>query len=156
MDKSPQTSFAVGLAIATLALPAPAAALCPAQLNGTLTAIAAESLGEQARWGALVQPLGNVDAPLAAHSAERYFTPASNVKLFTSAAALVALGPEFRITTSLHAIPTDSTSETVALRVVGRGDPSFDSEDLQQLAQQVSRAGISQVDQPLIGDERYL
>ncbi|MEO0407972.1 MAG: D-alanyl-D-alanine carboxypeptidase/D-alanyl-D-alanine-endopeptidase, partial [Cyanobacteria bacterium P01_A01_bin.135] len=47
-------------------------------------------------------------------------------------------------------------SETVALRVVGRGDPSFDSEDLQQLAQQVSRAGISQVDQPLIGDERYL
>lgn len=157
-------SSGLSIAAAWAALPVPATqaqpALCPAQLNHTLAAIAEDALGEQARWGAVVQPLGDPDADsLAAHRSQQYFTPASNVKLLTSAAALVALGPNFQITTSLYAVPTASrtglAADSVDLWVVGRGDPSFDGADLQQLAQQARQAELPPINQ-LVGDERYL
>ncbi|MGF1537152.1 MAG: D-alanyl-D-alanine carboxypeptidase/D-alanyl-D-alanine-endopeptidase, partial [Elainellaceae cyanobacterium] len=161
------TVAGIGLALSMLPGPAlaqPSRRLCPVQLGGTLEAIAAQSLGEQARWGALVQPVLEGAPALYARSPQQYFTPASNVKLLTSAAALAALGPDFRIVTSVH-VSDDALGEGrpeagaaadgVDLWVAGRGDPSFDDDDLQQLARQVRRSGISRV-RHLIGDERYL
>ncbi|MGF1513032.1 MAG: D-alanyl-D-alanine carboxypeptidase/D-alanyl-D-alanine-endopeptidase [Elainellaceae cyanobacterium] len=155
--------------------------LCPAQLGNSLEAIASESLGKQARWGALVQPL-STDAsppPLYAHNPRQYFTPASNVKLLTSAAALAQLGPDFRIRTSVYAVSPEErvqaaegpvnldavnldavnldavNLDAVNLWVVGRGDPSLDSDGLQRLAQQIGQAGIARVN-GLVVDESYL
>ncbi|MGB3615690.1 MAG: D-alanyl-D-alanine carboxypeptidase, partial [Elainellaceae cyanobacterium] len=147
-------SFAVAVA-AHPAAAQEALALCPTQLGARLEAIAAEQLGDRARWGALVQPLAEDSPTLYASNAQQYFTPASNAKLFTSAAALAHLGPKFRIATAVYTDAPEAPQGAVDLRLVGRGDPSFDSADLQLLAQQVSQAGITQVNQ-IIADERYL
>jgi len=104
----------------------------------------------RARWGILVEPLA-ADAtkpPLYSHDAQRYFIPASNVKLLTTAAALLQLGANYQIRTSVYQVGTNS------LRVVGRGDPSLTVAQLTDLAQQLKRQGIKNV-QELIVDDGY-
>lgn len=58
--------------------------------------------------------------PLLARHAERPMVLASNTKLFTAAAALLALGPDYRWTTDLY-------YDNGLLTVVGGGDPSLRS-----------------------------
>ena len=68
----------------------------------------------------LANPLVNIDG-------DKYFTPASNLKLFTTAAALELLGANYQIRTSLW---IDKTGE---LSVRGGGDPSFTEDTLKSL-----------------------
>jgi D-alanyl-D-alanine carboxypeptidase/D-alanyl-D-alanine-endopeptidase (penicillin-binding protein 4) len=82
----------------------------------------------------------------------RYFIPASNVKLFTTAAVLQGLGPQFRIRTSVYQ-GSESPNRTV-LRIVGRGDPSLTDEQLGNLADQLQQRGIPRVDR-VIADDQY-
>ena len=98
----------------------------------------------------LINPASTVnqDHALYRRDAERYFIPASNVKLLTTAAALHKLGSEFRIRTSIYEAGDDS------LRVMGRGDPSLTDAQLRELAQQLKRQGIRKV-QRLIVDDGY-
>ncbi len=60
------------------------------------------------------------------HNGEKLFVPASNMKLFTSAAALIALTPDFRFETGLF---TDGTAHSGVLRgnliIKGSGDPTI-------------------------------
>lgn len=137
--------------------------ICPAQLAREMEAIANRPQFSRARWGILIQTLpsvGNSQATLSqvlyAREAQRYFIPASAAKLFTSAAALHKLGPQFRIRTSIYG---ENYGENVqpnatVLRVVGRGDPSLTNAELQILAQQLQNRGITQIRQ-LIGDDQY-
>ncbi|MBD0307353.1 MAG: D-alanyl-D-alanine carboxypeptidase/D-alanyl-D-alanine-endopeptidase, partial [Microcoleus sp. T1-bin1] len=99
------------------------------------------------RWGILIQPLSSTTT-LYSRDAQKYFIPASNVKLLTTAAALQKLGADFRIKTSVY------RGENGSLYVAGRGDPSIAEAQLKSLAQQLKQRGISQVNQ-LIGDDSY-
>lgn len=79
-----------------------------------------------ADWGILVadQRTGRT---LYAHDASRFFTPASNAKLFTSSLALAVLGPDYRWHTTLETsghVAADGTLEG-NLVLVGRGDPNL-------------------------------
>lgn len=127
--------------------------ICPAQLAGSLNAIANRSQS-QVRWGVMVQTLGDRASrkTLFARNAETLLIPASNNKLLTTAAALKALGPQYRIRTAVYG---DSSQPTLAtLRIVGHGDPSLTTAQLTTLAQQLRQKGIRQVAQ-LIGDDTY-
>lgn len=53
--------------------------------------------------------------------------PASNMKVITAGAALVALGPDFRFETTLW---LDRANGTVRLTLVGSGDPALDDPEL--------------------------
>jgi len=125
--------------------------LCPADLQASIDAIANRPEFDYARWGILIQPLSS-DIPLYSRERDRYFIPASNGKLFTTAAALSQLGADFRIRTSVYGTPVDNA--ITQLRVVGRGDPSLSTDQLKDLAQQLQRQGIQRVDQ-LIVEDRY-
>src|SRR5690242_4660139 len=75
-------------------------------------------------WGLLI-----VDAEsgekLYEQNADRYFVPASNMKLFTSALALAKLGPDYRFHTTLETGGAVSNGVlTGDLALVGRGDPN--------------------------------
>jgi D-alanyl-D-alanine carboxypeptidase/D-alanyl-D-alanine-endopeptidase (penicillin-binding protein 4) len=97
------------------------------------------------------------------HNAQRLFLPASNMKLFTAAAALSQLGADHRFETRLLREPSG------ALVLLGGGDPTMssrvypyakDSEPLpslhaiEALADQAVAAGLRRVDGDIIGDDR--
>ncbi|PPS42704.1 D-alanyl-D-alanine carboxypeptidase/D-alanyl-D-alanine-endopeptidase [Chroococcidiopsis sp. TS-821] len=121
--------------------------LCPTQMGTAIEQITNRPQFSRLRWGILIQTLTTA-RNLYSQDAQKYFIPASNTKLLTTAAALQRLGAQFQIRTSVYA-SGDS------LRIVGRGDPSFTDTQLQALAQQLSRRGIRQVNQ-LIADDGYL
>src|SRR4030095_11943201 len=91
--------------------------------------------------------------------------PASNMKLYTVAAALDRLSPDFRFTTSVYAAAKPDSSGVIRgdLIVFGRGDPSlaarFNNSDyfkgINDLADKIVAAGVKRVDGDLVGDESY-
>lgn len=122
--------------------------ICPAQIATKIDAIVNRPLFNRVRWGILVQPLSS-QKTLYSRDAQKYFIPASNTKLLTTAAALQHLGVTFRFRTSIY------QQENGIFSVVGRGDPSLTDTQLQLLAQQLKKRGISQIQQ-LIADDSYI
>ncbi len=122
--------------------------ICSTQLGTAIDAVINRPLFSRVRWGILVQPLSSGQT-LYSRDAQKYFTPASNLKLLTTAAALQQLGANFRIRTSIY------QNGNGVLRVVGRGDPSLSDTQLQTLAQQLKQKGITQI-QRLIADDSYI
>lgn len=121
-------------------------ALCPAQLATAIETVTNRREFSRGRWGILIQTTASGDT-LYSHDADKYFIPASNVKLLTTAAVL-QLGSQFRIRTSVYATGDGG------LRVVGRGDPSLTDAQLKELAQQIYQRGIRQYSQ-LIPENGY-
>lgn len=130
--------------------------LCPAELSSNIDAVINRPQFRRARWGILIEALLSDDGNLASkinkdhilysHDAQRYFTPASTMKLLTTATALRQLGSEFRIRTSVY------ENGVGWLRVVGRGDPSLTDAQLRELAQQLKRQGVRNVGQLVVDD----
>ncbi len=114
------------------------AGMCRAELPGKIDAIAQNPALNGANIGILIEAT-NTDAPLYARRAQEKFVPASNVKLLTTAAALQSLGPDFSIRTSVFGQPN---TPDPALYVVGRGDPTFTSYQINLLANQLKQQGI--------------
>lgn len=164
-----QRSYLYGLGLLSLlALATPAAALCPAQLPTAIAAITQDPQFRRVRWGILVQSLEpalpqTLPQTLYAENSDQYFTPASNVKLLTTAAALEQLGPQFRFRTSVYQIGDRGT----VLRIVGRGDPTLTETELRELADQIavqiarqiagqaSRLGLTPIDLLILDDRHW-
>src|SRR3712207_6351608 len=100
--------------------------------------------------------------------ARKWMQPASNMKLFTVAAALDRLTPDYRFVTSVYAPARPDAAGTVRsdLVVYGRGDPTFAtrfnpegntdySHAIDSLAADVYAAGVRRVEGDLVGDESY-
>ena len=98
-------------------------------------------------------------------NANKFVRPASNMKLYTVAAALDRLTPDYHFITSVYAQEKTDKSGTVKgdLIVYGRGDPSiaarFNNEDyfkgINVLADRIVTAGVKRIKGDLIGDESY-
>ena len=111
-----------------------------------------------ATWGALVVSLTYGDT-LFSWRADTRLTPASNAKLFTTAAALHYLGDGYRFLTVLFADGPIANGELFGdLVLYGTGDPTFalDTASLAPFADSVVRAGIRRVRGDLVGDASYL
>src|SRR5206468_6057550 len=90
---------------------------------------------------------------------DQRFVPASNAKLFTTAAALHYLGPDYRFLTVLFADGRVSRGELFGdLVLYGTGDPTFalDTASLAPFADSVVRAGIHRVRGDIVGDASFL
>jgi D-alanyl-D-alanine carboxypeptidase/D-alanyl-D-alanine-endopeptidase (penicillin-binding protein 4) len=87
-------------------------------------------------------------------NSDRPLAPASNEKLPLTYAALVRLGPAFRIETDvLGDGEQDGTQWIGTLALKGNGDPTLSSADLHVLAAQVKDLGIRSVTGGVTGDE---
>jgi D-alanyl-D-alanine carboxypeptidase/D-alanyl-D-alanine-endopeptidase (penicillin-binding protein 4) len=141
------------LAIALAALPASTlAAGAPRELRGAIDTILERSALDGARLGILVTDVesGRV---LYARDADALLNPASNVKLFTSAAALARLGPEFRFETELRVDgPSLHRSHARQLYVRGKGDPTLVTERLWAIAGELANRGIRRIGELVLDD----
>jgi serine-type D-Ala-D-Ala carboxypeptidase/endopeptidase (penicillin-binding protein 4) len=149
-----QFGFTQQAATAQITTPTPIApastpkTFCPAQLGKNVDAVINRSLFSRSRWGILIQSLSSGQT-LYNRDAQKLFTPASNTKLLTTAAALQQLGGNYRLRTSIY---RDADG---VLRVVGRGDPSIKDAQLTALAQQLKQKGITQI-KKLVADDSYI
>lgn len=168
--------LAVGLGIHLLgALAAPLVA----QSNGGGYERASSRLASPDAIGRLIDPVvrgrgGDVGVaifsverqmPLYLSNADDGLLPASNMKLYTTAAALDKLGADFQYTTSLYADGPILADGTLAgnLILVGRGDPSLSGRFfgdsvtyvLDRMASELRSKGIRRVTGRLIGDTSY-
>src|SRR5277367_747330 len=97
----------------------------PGALAKSIVAILSDPAVARAHWGISVVTLDG--APIYALNDQQYFQPASNAKLFTTAAALALLGPDFTMKTYVVAdgpITSDGHLRG-SLRLIGGGDPTL-------------------------------
>jgi D-alanyl-D-alanine carboxypeptidase/D-alanyl-D-alanine-endopeptidase (penicillin-binding protein 4) len=98
-------------------------------------------------------------------NAVKLLRPASNMKVYTVAAALDRLSPDYRYVTSVYAPARPDAAGVIHgdLTIYGRGDPSlaarFNNGDyfkaIDDLANRIVAAGVKRVEGDLIGDESY-
>jgi len=87
------------------------------------------------------QVLSNVDG-------DRYFVPASNIKLFTTAVALKVLGADYRFITRLvsPSLPNAQGTLEKGLWILASGDPSFSSAtSLKSLVAELKSQGVKKI-----------
>ncbi len=127
----------------------PSGSVCPAQLSSRLDRIALRVPGQ---WSILVQNQASPDQRqnIYANNASTLLIPASNNKVFTTAAALTKLGGQYQLRTPV--LGNSIGPELATMRVVGQGDPSFSTSQLRTLTQQLKQKGIRRVNL-LIGDD---
>lgn len=152
----------------------PSSVLSPgaAQFERDVQTALADPSAQKAFLGVLI-----VDAetkqPLYQLNADRYFTPASNTKLFTTALAMATLGPNYRFHTTIETRGTlDSFGRLRGdLVFVGRGDPDFSNrripydavnpidgpsnQPLAELVDAIVAKGVKEVDGAIVGDDSY-
>jgi D-alanyl-D-alanine carboxypeptidase/D-alanyl-D-alanine-endopeptidase (penicillin-binding protein 4) len=116
-----------------------------------------------ARWGVNVVSLSD-GSTLYQRSADMLFTPASNMKIYTTAVALDLLGADYRWRTSVYASAQPDAAGRVQgdLVLYGRGAPDLvaRSKDetrgsLAKLADDLYARGVRSVSGNVVGDESY-
>lgn len=147
----------------------PTPALQPEQRLRTLQQDLHDIFGDpnfsNAHWGVTIQSMESGQYLFRLNDTKS-FIPASNQKLFTSALALNALGPDFRYTTQLL---TDGRISDHTLRgdliIRGSGDPTLGSASLnsdnsilgtfEAWADSLERLGITRIIGNIVGDDTY-
>jgi serine-type D-Ala-D-Ala carboxypeptidase/endopeptidase (penicillin-binding protein 4) len=123
------------------------------------------------QWGLLIAD-AETGETLYQQNADRYFVPASNMKLFTTALALAKLGPDYRFHTTLETNGTISNGVlTGNVVLLGRGDPNLSNRKfpyqlkeefdgppekvLAELADGLVAKGVKEISGDVIGDDSY-
>ncbi|MGH9710908.1 MAG: D-alanyl-D-alanine carboxypeptidase/D-alanyl-D-alanine endopeptidase, partial [Candidatus Acidiferrales bacterium] len=106
-------------------------------------------------------------------NADRYFTPASNTKLFTTTLAMSMLGPDYRFRTTIetHGVLDAAGRLRGDLTLVGRGDPDFSNrripydaknpidgpsnKPLADLVDAIVAKGVKEIDGDIVADDSY-
>ena len=147
-----------------------------AELQAQITALLEQPKFAHARWG--IRILTSDGRPLFERDVDKVFMPASNMKLYTTAATLDALGPEYKFRTSVYAAGKLSHSTLKGnLILYGRGDPNLSARfdlnpegkpnpvdehtaadqitAIETLAAQIRARGIKVIQGDVIGDDSY-
>ncbi|HMG76151.1 MAG TPA: D-alanyl-D-alanine carboxypeptidase/D-alanyl-D-alanine-endopeptidase [Pyrinomonadaceae bacterium] len=111
----------------------------------------------RARWGVFVVSMkdGRV---LVSRNGDKLFTPASNMKIYTTAVALDLLGADYHWRTSVYADKQPDAGGVIDgdLTLYGRGAPDLDNKKgLVSLANQLYQGGVRRVRGNIIGDDSY-
>lgn len=107
---------------------------------------------------------------LAEVNAQQFFVPASNTKLFSTALALVRLGPDYRFETRVVTGRGPDSEGRIRgdLFLIGGGDPTLSNraypykrgpktgdplQGIEELAAEVFRAGVRRIEGDIVGDD---
>jgi D-alanyl-D-alanine carboxypeptidase/D-alanyl-D-alanine-endopeptidase (penicillin-binding protein 4) len=127
-------------------------------------------------WGIEVVSLSSLKTTgrtLYSQNADRLFTPASNTKLFTTAAALALIGPDYKFRTTVETTGTLDRYGRLNgdLVLVGHGDPNLSGRELpydlhtqrnddpiqalEALADALVQQGVKFIDGDIVADDSY-
>jgi len=83
--------------------------------------------------------------------------PASNTKLFTTATALELMGGNHLLSTKIFADDDELRDGTIEgnIYIKGFGNPTFSSEDLEELVNQLYQSGLRKITGNVVGDDTY-
>ena len=144
----------------------------PRKLDHDLQQILSDPVVARGLWGIYAVSLDS-GRPLYALNQDKLFTPASNAKLFTTAAVFGLIGPDYRFKTTVETFGSlDKYGRLNAdLVVVGRGDPNLSGRTLpynlrterkappiqvlQSLADQLVLHGLKYIDGDVVADDSY-
>ena len=129
------------------------------QAAGTMSTELTRQLGSAelrgAAVGLLVEELSTGKVLFDYHS-DRHLMPASNQKILVADAALEAVGPSHRFSTSVYRLGTIKDGVLWGdLCLVGRGDPGLRTATLYELAASIRDAGVHRVAGDVIADDSY-
>ncbi|MDX2178281.1 MAG: D-alanyl-D-alanine carboxypeptidase/D-alanyl-D-alanine-endopeptidase [Bryobacteraceae bacterium] len=143
-------------------LPVLLLAVSPAEVAARIDEIlAASPASARANWGIAAEAIESRET-VVAKNPDRYFIPASNTKLYSTALALVRLGPHHRLDTILVRDPNGD------LRLIGGGDPTMSWRKypyekgpnkgnplaaIEEFADMAVRKGIRHVTGDIVGDD---
>ena len=147
--------------------------LSPGELFAARAQMILES-GQPAKgdWGLLIEDASSGQV-LYEQNADKYFVPASNMKLFTTALALAKLGVDYRFRTTIEALALPNAEGKVAgpIYLVGRGDPNLSNRKfpyelkeefdgppekvIAELADAIAAKGVKEISGDVIGDDSY-
>jgi D-alanyl-D-alanine carboxypeptidase/D-alanyl-D-alanine-endopeptidase (penicillin-binding protein 4) len=145
--------------------------LSAASLPENVEKLLASAAGRGAFWGIQIVDLGS-GKTLYELNPDRFFVPASNTKLFTTALALTRLGPDATFQTRVVADgPPDAEGRICgAVQLVGGGDPNLSARAIpyrmgpvsgnplaaiEDLADQVAARGVKRIDGGIVGDDTW-
>ena len=123
-------------------------------LRGEIETILRDSLLTASNVGLKVVSLPNGEV-LYEKDADKLYHPASTMKLITAATALVKLSPNFRYHTTLYADGIEDSRVIGNLYLKGRGDPRFESGDLEKLIEKLVEMGVKSIVGEIVVDETY-
>jgi serine-type D-Ala-D-Ala carboxypeptidase/endopeptidase (penicillin-binding protein 4) len=167
---SRQRSVAHLLFVAVLVAPLLAAPIKP--LPDRIAAVLGASDLARGFWGIEVVSVAT-GKTLYSQNADKLFTPASNTKLFVTAAALALIGPDYKFRTTVETTGTLDRYGRLNgdLVLVGRGDPNLSGRELpydlktqrnddpiqalEALADALVQKGVKFVDGDIVADDSY-
>ena len=131
----------------------------PKSTTDKIDAILAGPHARAAFWSVFVQDL-STGRLLYSLNGDKAMVPASNQKLLTAAAALDALGADYRYETTLHFKGEIGGSVMRGdLILEGAGDPTFSSKEfrgenpLEEWAEKLAALGVTKIEGRIIGDD---
>ncbi len=120
-----------------------------------IEAIVSNSCLRKQKFGIKIHSLER-DKTLYSFHSDHLFSPASNVKLLTTAMALKLLGPDYRFKTGLYAtIPVDGKTLRGDVYIKGFGDPNLVSEQMWLLVNNLKNLPLHKIDGDIIADESF-
>ena len=144
----------------------------PLSLQQQIDVLLAQPELARGYWGIEITSLSSGKV-LYSLNVNKLFTPASNTKLFTTAAALALIGPDYRFRTSVETSASLDKYGRLAgdLVLVGRGDPTLSGRELpysvhtlrdtdplqvlEKLADEVAKKGVKYIDGDVVADDSY-
>jgi D-alanyl-D-alanine carboxypeptidase/D-alanyl-D-alanine-endopeptidase (penicillin-binding protein 4) len=180
MPATPKLLLALALTTAATAQTHPTYPTGPiTPLGAQITALLADPAAAHDHWGIAVTTLDGT--PLYGHDEGEYFRPASNNKLFTTAAAMALLKPNSTVTTDLtFSTPSADGTSQGDLTLIGAGDANISGQEfpyktsadrraegtaaavtppadplqyLDEFAANVARAGVHRIQGDIIGSD---
>lgn len=116
--------------------------VCIQGLESAINSILNQSERSRENWGILIEKL-NQNQTLYKLNENKYFIPASNVKLFTTASFLLNFGENFTIKTPIYIKGKEEFIDE--LIIIGKGDPTITKSDLEDIAKKLQQLNINHV-----------